>query len=157
MTLVEYLLWEFHKEQKEKDMKTLLQKLLLQVVQEFAEKTFTFENLKLVRDRFLALLSEQVKGTETGIDDWAFSIVERMFADDNLQKMYDWIKKYADAMLGTAVCKTSPENTLGALAHEFDFTYGESKEICATPSMLRVVQILEIVIPILYDWFKNKK
>ena len=67
-------------------MKSLLQKLLLSAVQEFAQKTFTFENVQGARDRFLALLQEQVQTTETGVDDWAYTIVERMIADDNLKR-----------------------------------------------------------------------
>ena len=134
-------------------MTELIKKLLIQALKDYAEKTFTFENLKLVRDRFLTLLDEQVKGTETTIDDWAYSIVEKMFDDTNLKKIYDWVVKYAEAMFGN-VC-AAPENGYEALAKEMEFT--EAPEVCAMPDLKTVVAILEIVVPILIDWLKEKK
>lgn len=153
MSLTPYLVWKFNKERL---MKTTLQKLLLKALSEYVEKAFTFDNLKLVRDRFLSLLSEQVKKTDTFIDDWACSMVERMLADDNLKRIFDWVKTYADDMLNPSICKVDPEHTLGALAKDFDFTEDSSSEVCAMPSLKSVIEILEIIIPILYDWFKKK-
>ena len=157
MTLVEYLLWEFQNERKEKDMKSLLKNLLLQILQEFAQRAFTMENLKIVRDRLLSALKEQVKSTETTIDDWAYSITERALADDNLQKIFDWVVRYAEAFMNPAVCKASPEMTLEALAKEIDFTTDTSCEVCAAPSLVKIIQMLEIIVPILYDWYKGMK
>ena len=138
-------------------MKSLLQKLLLSAVQEFAQKTFTVENVQGARDRFLALLQEQVQTTETGVDDWAYTIVERMIADDNLKKMFDWTWKYADAMFNLSICKAAPEATLKDLADNLDFVSDGEQVTCAMPSMLQIIELLEIIIPILYDWWKSQK
>lgn len=153
MSLTPYLVWKFNKERL---MKTTLQKLLLKALSEYVEKAFTFDNLKLVRDRFLSLLSEQVKKTDTFIDDWTCSMVERMLADDNLKRIFDWVKTYADDMLNPSICKADPKHTIGALANEMDFTADSSQVACAMPAMLQIVQILEVIVPILYDWFKKK-
>ena len=134
-------------------MTELIKKLLIQALKDYAEKTFTFENLKLVRDRFLTLLDEQVKGTETTIDDWAFPLVEKIFADENLKKVFDYVKVYAEALFGN-VC-TAPEKGYETLAKELDYT--EAPEVCAMPDLKTVVAILEIVVPILIDWLKEKK
>lgn len=137
-------------------MKELLKKLLIQAVLDYAEKTFTFDNLKLVRDRLLSLLKEQVEGTDTVIDDWGYDMLARMLADDNLEKIYHYVKMYAGELFNPTICKADPKHTLGALAYEMDFTADSSQVACAMPATLKLVQILEIIVPILYDWFKKK-
>ena len=138
-------------------MKSLLKNVLLQIVQEFAQKAFTFENLQIVRDRLMAALKEKVEGTETTIDDWAFNLVGRALADDNLQRIFDWILCYANVLFNPAVCRTSPEQPLETLAKEIDFTTDAACEVCAAPALIQVIQVLEIIIPILVDWYKGKK
>lgn len=138
-------------------MTSLIQKLMLAAVQEFIQKTFTFENVQGARDRFLALLQEQVQTTETGVDDWAYTIVERMVADDNLKKMFDWTWKYADAMFNLSICKAAPEATLKDLAEQMDFVSEGEQVACAMPSLLKIIELLEIIIPILYNWWKENK
>lgn len=133
-------------------MTELIKKLLIQALKDYAEKTFTFDNLKLVRDRFLTLLKEQVEASENKLDDWAFPLVEKIFADENLKKVYDYVKVYAEALFGN-VC-TAPEKGYETLAKELDYT--EAPEVCAMPDLKTVVAILEIVVPLLAEWFKKK-
>ena len=136
-------------------MNGILKRLLIKAVQDYAQKTFTFENLKLVRDRLLLTLKAEVSNTETQIDDWAYDMLARMLADDNLQKIFDWVIKYADAMFNSTICTADPEHTLGALGKELDFTEDNNEPVCAMPALLTVVQILEVIMPVLYDWFKK--
>ena len=131
--------------------------LLLQAVLDFIEKSFTLENVKLMRDRFLSLMNEQVKETDTCIDDWFVSIVERMLWDDNLEKIYYYVKMYAGEIFNPTICKVEPNHTIGALANELDFTADSSQVACAMPATLQIVQILEFLIPVLYDWFAKNK
>ena len=133
-------------------MTELIKRLLIQALKDYAEKTFTFDNLKLVRDRFLTLLKEQVEDTENKIDDWAFPLVEKIFDDGNLKKVFDYVKVYAEALFGN-VC-TAPEKGYETLAKELDYT--EAPEVCAMPDLKTVVAILEIVVPLLSEWFKKK-
>jgi len=133
-------------------MTELIKRLLIQALKDYADKTFTFDNLKLVRDRFLTLLKEQVEASENKIDDWAFPLVEKIFADENLKKVYDYVKTYAEALFGN-VC-TAPEKGYETLAKELDYT--EAPEVCAMPDLKTVVAILEIVVPLLVEWFKKK-
>ena len=138
-------------------MKALLKNLLLQILQEFAQRAFTMENLKIVRDRLLAALKEQVESTETTIDDWAFNLVERALADDNLKRIFDWILRYAEVLLNPEICRSNPEQTLETLAEEIEFTTDAACEVCAAPSLIQVIQVLKIIIPILIEWYKGKK
>ena len=133
-------------------MTELIKRLLIQALKDYADKTFTFDNLKLVRDRFLTLLKEQVEESENKIDDWAFPLVEKIFADENLKKVFDYVKVYAEALFGN-VC-TAPEKGYETLAKELDYT--EAPEVCAMPDLKTVVAILEIVVPLLVEWFKKK-
>ena len=133
-------------------MTELIKRLLIQALKDYANKTFTFDNLKLVRDRFLSLLKEQVEASENKIDDWAFPLVEKIFADENLKKVFDYVKAYAEALFGN-VC-TAPETGYETLAKELDYT--EAPEVCAMPDLKTVVAILEIVVPLLAEWFKKK-
>lgn len=133
-------------------MTELIKRLLIQALKDYAEKTFTFDNLKLVRDRFLTLLKEQVEASENKLDDWAFPLVEKIFADENLKKVFDYVKVYAEALFGN-VC-TAPEKGYETLAKELDYT--EAPEVCAMPDLKTVVAILEIVVPLLAEWFKKK-
>lgn len=133
-------------------MTELIKKLLIQALKDYAEKTFTFDNLKLVRDRFLTLLKEQVEESENKIDDWAFPLVEKIFADENLKKVFDYVKVYAEALFGN-VC-TAQEKGYETLAKELDYT--EAPEVCAMPDLKTVVAILEIIVPLLAEWFKKK-
>ena len=133
-------------------MTELIKRLLIQALKDYADKTFTFDNLKLVRDRFLTLLKEQVEASENKLDDWAFPLVEKIFADENLKKVFDYVKVYAEALFGN-VC-TAPEKGYETLAKELDYT--EAPEVCAMPDLKTVVAILEIVVPLLAEWFKKK-
>lgn len=135
-------------------MTELIKRLLIQALKDYAEKTFTFDNLKLVRDRFLTLLKEQVEESENKIDDWAFPLVEKIFADENLKKVYDYVQKYAEAILNPTICKADSESSLETLAKELEYT--EAPEVCAMPDLTSVVAILEIIVPLLVGWLRKK-
>lgn len=136
-------------------MKTLLKKYLLKVIKEYALEAFTWENLKLARNRLYALIEAAIEQSETKMDDWAWSVVKGILNDENLKKIYDWILNNA--------LNISPQTEMVYGIHYRRYeelartlTLDTDGKTYAAPSLTALLNLLEIIMPLLLEWYRGK-
>lgn len=131
----------------------VIQKILEQVVKEQIEKLFTYRNLQAVRDVFVDRATEYVKNTPSAWDNTIWSVCRRLFDDDNLAELYNWIKSncaYVNSIDKT--CK-APETDFASLQDVLEVT--EPGKYAAIP-WATVVEALRVIIPILIEWYNKQ-
>lgn len=133
-------------------MRELLQRILMETVKDYLKQTFTLENVLKFRDVVLDKIDESAEVTETQIDDYAVSIARTILNDENIARIYSWLvsRKW---LFSDNTCSASREQ-YGELAEQIRFDCGEN--VCATPSLIVIVQILELIVPVLIEWYKTK-
>ena len=134
-------------------MRDLIRKLLEQAVKEYIDRLFTYRNLQAVRDKVVAALDDMTGKTVTVYDDLIWRIARRLFDDDNLAELYNWVKTnfaYVNAVDKT--CK-APVFDFASLQDVLDVT--ESDKAAAIP-WADVVTILRVIIPILIEWYNRQ-
>lgn len=134
-------------------MRELLQRILTETIKDYLQRTFTLENVLIFRDAVLDKIDESAEVTETQIDDYAVSIARTILNDENIARVYSWLvsRKW---LFDENVCSASREQ-YGELAEQIRFECG-GKVCCAIPSLIVVVQFLELIVPVLIEWYKAK-
>lgn len=133
-------------------MLQLIQRLLEQAVKEQIERLFTYRNLQAVRDRFVDRVTEYVKNTPSAWDNTAWSVCRRLFDDDNLAELYNWIRSncaYVNSIDKT--CK-APQIDFASLQDVLEVT--EPNKAAAIP-WADIVTILRVITPILLEWYNR--
>lgn len=129
----------------------VIQKILEQAVKEQIEKLFTYRNLQAVRDVFVDRVTEYVKNTPSAWDDTAWSVCRRLFDDDNLAELYNWINSNIPVLSAARVCGVESIE-FATLKDKLDLTAPNTA--AATP-WADVVTILRVIIPILIEWYNK--
>ena len=134
-------------------MRDLIQRLLEQAVKEYIDRLFTYRNLQAVRDKVVAALDDMTGRTVTVYDDLIWRIARRLFDDDNLAELYNWIRSncaYVNSIDKT--CK-APQIDFASLQDVLEVTdpnkYGAIQ-------WATVVEVLRVIIPILIDWYNKQ-
>lgn len=137
-------------------MKKLFEKILIKVIAESVEKAFTLENLKIVRTLALERLYNLAETTNTQLDDWAVVLIERLFADDNLEKIYEWVIANVKSVTGLT-CMAKPE-IIEELTKTLAFDRKGAENVCCSLKDFGIVrEILEILLPLLLEWIKRSR
>ena len=154
----------------------VIQKILEQAVKEQIERLFTYRNLQAVRDVFVDRVNEYVKNTPSAWDNTIWSVCRRLFDDDNLAELYNWVKTnfaYVNAIDKTCkapaidfaglqdVLQLTDTNKLQVMAKEQagdnSLPAVTAKELCAAAiQWADVVTVLRVIIPILIDWYNKQ-
>ena len=152
MSLADYFSWLRTKEIK---MKELIKRIFLEAVKDYLKQTFTLENVLKFRDEVIAKLRAQVEDTETKLDDYTLEVLETILNDCNIARIYNWLIS-RHLFIEENTCGASPEQ-YGKLADEIEFNNNLDGRTCAVPAIITVVQFLEIIVPVLIEWFKSTK
>ena len=134
----------------------ILQRLFREVLIDFVTKAFTFDNLKIARDLIVQRLNESADNTETQIDDWLVVIVEKILNDENLNKIYQFIIDFGNAVDDSGLCKAALAD-YKPLALAIADQDEEEIRTCGALSLSTLLKVLDILIPILIDWKLNAK
>ena len=133
----------------------LIQKILREALIDFVTKAFTLDNLKLARDLIVKRLDDAASQTDTKIDDYAVALLERILNDENIVKVYQFIlDNVSIAVDGTGLCKAAAVDVKQlalAIADE-----GDGDNCCAV-SLSGLLKVLEVLMPLLIDWYLNNK
>ena len=133
-------------------MRDLIERLLREAVKEQIERLFTYRNLQAVRDRFVAMVDEAVKSTSTPYDDLIWSITRRLFDDDNLAELYNWVKSNCAYINSIDKTCMAPAIDFAGLQDVLEVT--EPNKAAAIP-WATVVEVLRVIIPILVEWYNK--
>ena len=134
-------------------MLQIIQRLLEQAVREYIDRLFTYRNLQTVRDKVVAALDDMTGKTVTVYDDIVWHIARRLFDDDNLAELYNWIKSncaYVNSIDKT--CK-APAIDFAGLQDVLEVTEPNK---AAAIQWATVVAVLRVIIPILIDWYNKQ-
>ena len=133
-----------------------MKKILREVLIDFVSKTFTLENLKIARTLIIERLENLADSTDTQLDDWAVVLVERILSDENLAVVYQFIlDNVSIAVDGTCCCK-APAVDLKPLALAIADREDGGNTCCAI-SLSALLQVLDVLMPYLIDWYLNAK
>ena len=133
-------------------MRDLIQRLLEQAVKEYIDRLFTYRNLQAVRDKVVKALDDMTGKTVTPYDDLIWSITRRLFDDDNLAELYNWVRSncaYVNSIDKT--CK-APQIDFVSLQDVLDLT---APNTAAAIPWADVVIVLRVIIPILLEWYNR--
>lgn len=134
-------------------MRDLIRKLLEQAVKEYIDRLFTYRNLQAVRDKVVKALDDMTGKTVSVYDDVIWRIARRLFDDDNLAELYNWVKSncaYVNSVDKT--CK-APSIDFASLQDVLEVT--EPNKAAAIP-WADVVTVLRVIIPILIEWYNKQ-
>lgn len=134
-------------------MRGLIDRLLREAVQEYIDRLFTYRNLQAVRDKVVAALDDMTGKTVTPYDDIIWRVARRLFDDDNLAELYNWIKSnfaYVNSIDKT--CK-APAIDFAGLQDVLEVT--EPGKAAAIP-WADVVTVLRVIIPTLLEWYNKQ-
>lgn len=117
-------------------------------------KKLDVETLRNILAVGISSLMNKAEQTETKLDDWAVEALADFIKDDaKMQIIVDWIKAKAEAIL----CSDTPEGgneyqELAQMAMAADNEPTASVEVIAI-----VAQVLEVVLPLVIEWWKKQK
>ena len=117
-------------------------------------KKLDVETLRNILAVGVSSLMNKAEQTETKLDDWAVEALANFIQDDSkMQIIVDWIKAKAEGIL----CSDTPEcgneyQTLAQTALAADNEPTSSVEVIAI-----VAQVLEVVLPLVIEWWKKQK
>lgn len=134
-------------------MRDFIERLLREAVQEYIDRLFTYRNLQAVRDKVVKALDDMTGKTVTVYDDIIWRIARRLFDDDNLAELYNWIKSncaYVNSVDKT--CK-APEVDIASLQDVLEVT---APNTAAAIQWETVVTVLRVIIPILIEWYNKQ-
>ena len=117
-------------------------------------KKLDVETLRGILAMGIASAMEKAEQTETKLDDWAVEALAQFIQDDaKMQIIVDWIKAKAEAIL----CADTPEggNEYQELAQMA--MAADNEPTLSVETLAIVTQILEVVLPVVIEWWKNKK
>ena len=134
----------------------LIQKIFREVLIDFVTKAFTLDNLKIARDLIIQRLRDAAKQTDTQIDDYSVALLERILNDENIVKIYQFIlDNVGIAVDGTGLCKAAEPIDLNPLA--LAIADEETGENCCAICLSGLLKVLEVLMPLLIDWYLNGK
>ena len=134
-------------------MRDLIERLLREAVQEYLDRLFTYRNLQAVRDKVVKALDDMTGKTVTVYDDLIWRIARRLFDDDNLAELYNWIKtNFAYVNSVDKTCK-APTIDFASLQDVLEVTDAYK---AASIQWATVVEVLRVIIPILLDWYNKQ-
>ena len=117
-------------------------------------KKLDVETLRNILAVGISSLMNKAEQTETKLDDWAVEALANFIQDDSkMQIIVDWIKAKAEGIL----CSDTPEagneyQDLAQTALAADNEPTSSVEVIAI-----VAQVLEVVLPLVIEWWKKQK
>ncbi|MDO4571581.1 MAG: hypothetical protein Q4D38_14445 [Planctomycetia bacterium] len=127
---------------------------LVAMLAAWAVKALTVENLRAVLSQFVEGLKEKAADTENIIDDWAIEFLEMIVAsDEKMAILSDFIK---GKLASITMCEATEFrlDEYGELAAELTL----KTRVCASVvSWVSIAQLLQIVVPILVDFFAKKE
>lgn len=133
----------------------VLKKILREILIEFVSMALTLENLKIARDMILERLYDAAENTDTQLDDWALVLVEKILSDENLAIVYKFIVDNVTIAVDGTCCK-APAVDLKPLALAIADREDGGNTCCAI-SLSALLQVLNILMPYLIDWYVNGK
>lgn len=117
-------------------------------------KKLDVENLRNILAVGVSSWMNKAEQTETKLDDWAVEALTTFIQDDSkMQIIVDWIKAKAEGIL----CSDTPEceNEYQALTQ---MALAADNEPTASIEVVKViVQVLEVVLPLVIEWWKKQK
>lgn len=117
-------------------------------------KKLDVETLRNILAVGISSLMAKAEQTETKLDDWAVEALADFIKDDaKMQIIVDWIKAKAEGIL----CSGTPEggNEYKDLAQT---ALAADNEPTASVEVIAIVaQVLEVVLPLVIDWWKKQK
>lgn len=141
---------------------TIFNKIFREVLIDFVTMTFTIDNLKIARDMIIERLCDAAENTDTQIDDWAVALVERILSDENLGIVLNFIKDNIgvnpDGTCKDGACKLQKAPVVDYKTLALAIADNEDKgNTCCNISLSALLQVLEIIMPYLIDWYMNGK
>ena len=134
-------------------MRDLIERLLREAVQEYIDRLFTYRNLQAVRDKVVKALDDMTGKTVTVYDDLIWRIARRLFDDDNLAELYNWVKTNFAYVNATDKTCRAPAIDFAGLQDVLEVT--EPNKYGAI-QWATVVEVLRVIIPILIDWYNKQ-
>ena len=134
-------------------MRDLIERLLREAVKEQIERLFTYRNLQAVRDKVVKALDDMTGKTVTVYDDIIWRIARRLFDDDHLAEIYNWVKSncaYVNSIDKT--CK-APAIDFAGLQDVLEITAANKYGAVHWDT---VIDVLRIIIPILIEWYNKQ-
>ncbi|MDO4571674.1 MAG: hypothetical protein Q4D38_14930 [Planctomycetia bacterium] len=134
---------------------TAVSGVLKRVLDAGIQKIFSTEGLKNILEKLIQALKEPAEKTENPFDDWAVNFLESVVLDDGKMKILsDFIR---GKLANLVKCEVAPKkrDEYGELAAEL--TTQEDHVYEGTVSWVSIAQLLQIVVPILVDFFAKKE
>lgn len=117
-------------------------------------KKLDVESVRNILAVGVSSLMAKAEQTETKLDDWAVEALADFIKDDaKMQIIVDWIKAKAEGIL----CSDAPEceNEYQALAQT---ALAADNEPTSSVEVIAIVaQVLEVVLPLVIEWWKKQK
>lgn len=133
-------------------MTRILQKIIQGIVEDFIKKSFTIDNLKLLRDEIRIRIKAYTDSTETKLDDWLVVALDYVLTDESIEKIYQFVFEIVGSM---NVCKANPYDYT-ILAQNLLQSDEEGTRCGAPVSVSGILAIVEILVPMLIDWLKHR-
>lgn len=134
----------------------LLKSWIKEAALSYAIRFFTKENLKAVLTAIVAKVKEKAAETENFVDDWAIEFLESIVnSDAKIAILWEHLSVLIGADKNGLILSDVPELGIQSLAEALVYQAEPVREYAGI-NLVGIVQLLQVVVPILIDWFGRK-